>query len=229
MRAVTAVQAAALVLAGLGVLAATQVRAQGAPAGSLRDRESRLRIVEAPATRLLPAAPSSQLTTTGRPSALRDARGPQTTFRLAEVAPARVEITRTVLRELAVRQTPEQALVVTLPADVLFDFDSASLRPDALAAVDRTAELLRSYERAALEIHGHTDAKGTDAYNDSLSQRRAQAVATRLAPHAGGRDLAVQGFGERRPVAANAQPDGSDDPAGRQRNRRVEIVIQPLR
>lgn len=117
-------------------------------------------------------------------------------------------------------------IVIDLPADVLFDFDKAMIRADAEPALMRAAELLKSYPDAQVSIGGHTDAKGDDAYNEGLSLRRARAVAARLQGPAG-RTLGAQGFGERQPVAANAKPDGSDDPDGRQKNRRVEIRITP--
>jgi outer membrane protein OmpA-like peptidoglycan-associated protein len=75
-------------------------------------------------------------------------------------------------------------------------------------------------------IEGHTDGKGSDSYNQGLSERRAVAVKTALV--VGGLQearLNVRGFGKTRPVAPNQTPDGADDPDGRQRNRRVEVVI----
>ncbi len=155
-------------------------------------------------------------------------RGPETSFRLAEVPPARVELTRRLLNELHARQAPTQAIVVDLPADVLFDFDRANLRPDGHAALARAAELLRSYPQAPVAVDGHTDGKGSDAYNDALSLRRAQVVAAALGPAAAGRRLAVRGHGRHEPLAAETRPDGSDDPDSRQRNRRVAITIEPL-
>ena len=146
-------------------------------------------------------------------------------FVASEVAPARVETTRTLLTELDARRS-DGAIVVDLPADVLFDFDKAVIRPDAEPALAKAAELLKSYPGAAVTIGGHTDAKGDDAYNDALSLRRARAVAERL-QGAAGRPLGVEGYGEKRPVAPNARPDGADDPDGRQENRRVEIRIVP--
>jgi outer membrane protein OmpA-like peptidoglycan-associated protein len=84
--------------------------------------------------------------------------------------------------------------------------------------------------RARYQVEGHTDAKGTDAYNDRLSQRRARSVRDWLVREAGVAPtrIGTLGFGERRPVAPNERPDGSDDPEGRQRNRRVEILVTPL-
>ena len=107
----------------------------------------------------------------------------------------------------------------------MFDFDKATIRSDAEPALTRAAELLKSYPGAQVSIGGHTDSKGDDAYNQALSVRRAQAVADRL--QGAGRSFGVEGFGEGRPVAPNAHSDGSDDPEGRQKNRRVEIRITP--
>ncbi|KQO08971.1 hypothetical protein ASF09_04515 [Sphingomonas sp. Leaf242] len=116
--------------------------------------------------------------------------------------------------------------MIDLPADILFDFDKAILRADAEQSLRKAAELLGSYPTAPVKVNGHTDGKGSDAYNDPLSLRRAQAVATWLKKNSG-RGSTVAGLGKRRPVADNANADGSDNPDGRQRNRRVEIVIQP--
>ncbi len=79
--------------------------------------------------------------------------------------------------------------------------------------------------RVALE--GHADGIGADAYNVALSRRRADAVAQELVARGVRRDrLTVEGYGKRRPVAPNTLPDGSDNPAGRALNRRVEAVVQ---
>lgn len=146
-------------------------------------------------------------------------------FVASEVAPSRIETTRALLTELDARRS-EGSIVVDLPADVLFDFDKAVIRPDAGPALSKAAEVLKSYPSAKIAIGGHTDAKGDDAYNHALSLRRAKAVADRLTGPAG-RPLAAEGFGETRPVVPNALPDGSDDPGGRHKNRRVEIRITP--
>jgi outer membrane protein OmpA-like peptidoglycan-associated protein len=84
----------------------------------------------------------------------------------------------------------------------------------------------RAAANKAVMIEGHTDGKGTESYNQGLSERRAGAVRTALVGRGlEGRQLIVRGFGKSRPVAANERPDGSDDPDGRQKNRRVEVVI----
>jgi outer membrane protein OmpA-like peptidoglycan-associated protein len=110
-------------------------------------------------------------------------------------------------------------------SDFLFDFDRAELRSEAEPAL---AELARRVAQAnkMVMIEGHTDAKGTDSYNQTLSERRATAVRIALAGRGLGYEkLNIRGFGKTRPVAPNQYPDGSDDPEGRQRNRRVEVVI----
>lgn len=150
----------------------------------------------------------------------------ESVFVASEVAPDRIQTTRGLLTELKARRS-DGAIVVDLPADVLFDFDKATIRPDAEPALARAAELLKSYPGAQITIGGHTDAKGDDAYNEALSLRRARSVADRLQSPAAGRSIKAEGFGERRPVAPNTRPDGADDPDGRQKNRRVEIRITP--
>lgn len=73
---------------------------------------------------------------------------------------------------------------------------------------------------------GHTDAKGADDYNQTLSEKRARTVKDWLAAKgAVAASTPIQGWGERKPVAPNAKPDGSDDPQGRQKNRRVEVIL----
>lgn len=119
-----------------------------------------------------------------------------------------------------------QQLRLNLQSDVLFDFDKADLRKDALPVLDAIAAGAGPLGKP-IAVEGHTDAKGSDAYNQALSERRAGAVEAALKARLGGAavTLTAQGFGAKRPVAANAKPDGSDDEAGRQRNRRVEILI----
>lgn len=114
---------------------------------------------------------------------------------------------------------------VELPADVLFDFDKADIRSDAAAALGQLATLIRGYPSGRVEIEGHTDSKGDDFYNQRLSDRRAESVKRWLVEREGiaADRLATRGAGESRPVADNA----SD--AGRQRNRRVEVVIEKNR
>jgi outer membrane protein OmpA-like peptidoglycan-associated protein len=130
------------------------------------------------------------------------------------------------LKDLAADVTPQQ-IHINLAADVLFDFDQAVVKPEAEPSLMKVVTVLKSYPGAQVSIEGHTDAKGNDAYNQGLSERRATAVAQWLAAHANLRaaDVHTRGWGRTKPIAPNTKPDGSDDPAGRARNRRVEITV----
>jgi outer membrane protein OmpA-like peptidoglycan-associated protein len=127
---------------------------------------------------------------------------------------------------LQVKETATETRIA-LAADILFDFDKADIRPSASAALNQVAGVLRQRAVAVARIEGHTDAKGTPAYNQRLSERRAGSVQKWLVEREGlvSTKFALQGLGATRPVAPNTKSDGSDDPDGRQKNRRVEIVF----
>lgn len=128
-------------------------------------------------------------------------------------------------------QEEGSGLRFSLGADVLFDFDRYELRPEAGPILRRLVEQVRErVPRARWQVEGHTDAKGSDAYNDRLSQHRAESVRRWLTREGGvpAGDIVTVGFGERRPVAPNTHPDGRDNPEGRQLNRRVEILVTPF-
>lgn len=234
-RAAAVVGAAGLLVACAAMAQATPVSAAGGggyqvrhSAQSLAGEPTRWQpAVGAPVSEWRPAGTGSSWQRAAAESTFGKAAAPDTTLRLTEVPPARLARTRTLLTELNARPTPQKSIVVDLPADVLFDFDKADLRPDAEPALARAAELLQGYPDAPVRVRGHTDARGSDAYNDALSLRRAQRVAERLAAATGTRKLETEGLGRREPIAANTLPDGRDDPEGRQKNRRVEIVIGP--
>jgi outer membrane protein OmpA-like peptidoglycan-associated protein len=118
-----------------------------------------------------------------------------------------------------------QEVRIALSADVLFDFDKASLRPEARPALEKVAAVLKSYPDASAKIEGHTDGKGDAAYNRKLSERRAESVRQWLAGNGVGMRMSTQGWGKEKPVAPNTGPGGKDDPEGRQKNRRVEITM----
>jgi outer membrane protein OmpA-like peptidoglycan-associated protein len=120
---------------------------------------------------------------------------------------------------------------VELAADVLFDFDKSTIRPAAEPVLTRAAALLAEKGTGVVRIEGHTDAKGSNSYNQPLSERRAAAVKSWLTAKGGlaGMTFTTKGFGSTRPVAPNTKADGSDDPDGRQKNRRVDIVITKKR
>ncbi|HET7715716.1 MAG TPA: OmpA family protein, partial [Bauldia sp.] len=115
---------------------------------------------------------------------------------------------------------------IAVVADALFDFDSADLRPDAEETLEAARVRIAEAGSGTITIVGHTDAKGSDAYNDRLSEQRATIVRDWLVAHAAvPPDTGIEGRGEREPVAPNENADGSDNPEGRQQNRRVEIEI----
>jgi outer membrane protein OmpA-like peptidoglycan-associated protein len=123
--------------------------------------------------------------------------------------------------------TVEGDTVITLPDEVLFDYDQSQLRPDAAATLDRIAQAIAYFQDAPVRVAGHTDSQGPDAYNQQLSEDRAQSVVDYLVGTGvdGGR-ITAEGFGESQPIAPNENADGSDNPDGRAQNRRVEIVLQ---
>jgi outer membrane protein OmpA-like peptidoglycan-associated protein len=122
-----------------------------------------------------------------------------------------------------IRTTCEQRLRVG--SEVLFDFDRADLRPEASPALEYVAKVIEA-ENKPLTIEGHTDSKGSDSYNDRLSEQRALTVEVELRRRIQSMPPTdSHGYGESRPVAPNEFPDGTDDPQGRQLNRRVDIVI----
>jgi outer membrane protein OmpA-like peptidoglycan-associated protein len=117
---------------------------------------------------------------------------------------------------------------ITLRTDVLFAFNKADLTPAATGRLAQVAATVRQRARGRVQIDGYTDAIGSPAYNQGLSVRRAnavQAALARLLPGAG-LQLVAAGHGEADPVAANTRPDGSDNPAGRAKNRRVTITFR---
>jgi OOP family OmpA-OmpF porin len=111
---------------------------------------------------------------------------------------------------------------------VNFDFDKSTLRPDAVAILNEAIEILKRYPDLKVEVAGHTDSVGTDAYNQGLSERRARAVYDYLTSNGidAARLVGPNGYGESRPIAPNTNPDGSDNPEGRAQNRRTELNVQ---
>jgi outer membrane protein OmpA-like peptidoglycan-associated protein len=117
-------------------------------------------------------------------------------------------------------QTPVE---IKLPSDVLFEFAKSDLTPAAQAALDAVQSQIDG-STGTVTIEGHTDAIGDDASNQQLSEARAASVQAALQDKLGsGFTFNSVGFGESRPVAPNANPDGGDNPDGRAQNRRVEI------
>ena len=115
-------------------------------------------------------------------------------------------------------------LYLQMPGSVAeFDVDSSQIRPQFRETLDEISQTLASYPETYIDIYGHTDSDGSDAYNLSLSNRRAESVAGYLASRGVNRArIATEGFGESQPIASNATA------AGKQQNRRVEIRIVPI-
>ena len=109
---------------------------------------------------------------------------------------------------------------VTFAADVLFDFDKAVLKPEGKSKLDDLANRIRGINLEVVIAIGHTDSIGSDAYNQKLSIRRAEAVKTYLTSKGVEKNrVYTEGKGEKQPVASNKTKDG------RQKNRRVEIEV----
>lgn len=113
-----------------------------------------------------------------------------------------------------------------ISSDTLFAFNKYTLTPQAEKSLAQVGEIIKKSGKHPVFVEGHTDAKGSDEYNQPLSEKRAQTVKDWLVGHAfinaSGK---VVGYGKQRPVARNTTPDGQDYPEGRRLNRRVEIVI----
>ena len=115
------------------------------------------------------------------------------------------------------RQATMDVLAATFRSEVLFELDSAALKPGAYAELQRVADVLKRYPDTSIVVEGHTDHRGTDTHNQTLSEQRAQAVGTALVElGVAGERIQTAGYGESRPVS-------SDDAA----NRRVRITIRP--
>ena len=115
-------------------------------------------------------------------------------------------------------------LVLTMPSGITFAHDRYDIQPQFQSTLDQIAQTLTAYPQTMIDIYGHTDSTGSDAYNQTLSENRARSVATYL----GGRGvqsvrMATQGFGESQ-LAVNPEQSEAD----RQANRRVEIRIVPV-
>ncbi len=125
------------------------------------------------------------------------------------------------IQGVEVSRPAEGEIAVNLTNDILFDFNSASLRTESQQTLAALASNFRNYPDEQVTIEGHTDSIGTPSYNQTLSEQRASAVSSYLSTEGvpSGRITSI-GYGETRPKASN------DTPEGRQLNRRVEIHIR---
>ena len=114
-------------------------------------------------------------------------------------------------------------LVLDMPSEITFGVDSANIDPGFRNTLDQVSLTLKQYEKTYVDVMGHTDSTGSDAYNQALSERRASAVADYLSLRGvQSARLATRGYGESQPKASNL------DAAGRSANRRVEIRLVPV-
>ena len=113
-------------------------------------------------------------------------------------------------------------LAVTFKSDMLFDLNSAALKPGAYSEINRVADVLMQYPQTNVQIAGHTDSSGAEGYNQDLSERRALSVKNALLDQGVSQSrLRAIGFGESQPIADNSTA------VGRQLNRRVIVTIAP--
>ena len=115
--------------------------------------------------------------------------------------------------------------VITLEDSVLFDFGSSDLRSDASTTLTNLATVLKDSKAPKVQVQGHTDSVSDDASNQTLSEQRAKAVTEALTSNGVTASIESVGYGETKPVAPNENSDGSDNPAGRRLNRRVEVFV----
>ena len=115
--------------------------------------------------------------------------------------------------------------VITLEDSVLFDFGSSELRGEASTTLTNLATVIKDSKAPKVQVQGHTDSVSDDASNQTLSEQRAKAVTEALTSNGVTASIESVGYGETKPVAPNENSDGSDNPAGRRLNRRVEVFV----
>jgi outer membrane protein OmpA-like peptidoglycan-associated protein len=114
-------------------------------------------------------------------------------------------------------------IILNMPSDVTFSTGSADIDQRFFPVLDEVAQILNQYPATYIDVVGHADSQGTDAYNLDLSERRANATAAYLANHkVKSERIYIAGMGERQPIASNATAEG------RAKNRRVEITLRPM-
>jgi len=122
---------------------------------------------------------------------------------------------------------PPPKVIDRLTIHVNFDFDKSDIRRVDMPELQKAIDFVRKYPGSKVRVEGHTDSKGTEEYNQKLSERRAEAVKQYLIKKGAVESsmISATGYGESRPIAPNETPDGKDNPEGRAENRRVEILI----
>ena len=114
-------------------------------------------------------------------------------------------------------------LLLNIPSGINFAYNSATVQPQFQRTLDQVAGVLGEYNRTYVDVYGHTDSTGSDAYNQGLSEQRARSVADYLSGHGvQAARIGTRGFGETQPI------DSNETEEGRAKNRRVEIKIVPI-
>jgi outer membrane protein OmpA-like peptidoglycan-associated protein len=114
-------------------------------------------------------------------------------------------------------------LILNMPGNITFKTASADLNAGFFQVLDSVSLVLKEFDKTLIDVEGHTDSDGADAYNQQLSLQRATSVGTYLQSHGvNGQRIVTFGAGEARPIASN------DNAAGKQQNRRVELKLQPI-
>ncbi|MCT7959526.1 OmpA family protein [Laspinema sp. D1] len=179
-------------------------------------------------TETLPPATSVQVEPSPEPTLVTAEEDPTDSTRIMveTVLPTPTEVEQT-LTELNAETTIE-GIKFNLSDNILFEFDKYHVRAAAKPTLEKVNQVLTHFKDAQILIHGHTDSKGTDEYNRELSQKRAAAVKYYFVNNfqAQPTRIQTQGLGKSQPIASNTNPDGSDNPQGREKNRRVEFTIQ---
>jgi outer membrane protein OmpA-like peptidoglycan-associated protein len=213
--------------AGLDREAAARAQADQAEAARRLELERSARAEAAERAALDKAESARAEAERARQEANRNAEHARLTAEQARLAAEQAERDKADLRAdlmkqlnliLETRET-NRGLVVNM-SDVLFDTAQSTLKPGARERLTKVAEILKAHPELQIAIEGHTDSVGTNDYNQGLSERRAFSVKSFLATQSvPAQTMTAQGFGEERPVASN------DSSAGRQQNRRVELVV----
>jgi outer membrane protein OmpA-like peptidoglycan-associated protein len=114
-------------------------------------------------------------------------------------------------------------LILRMPSGITFPVDSSAIQPQFRSTLDGVSQTLVSYNQTYIDVLGHTDSTGSDAYNQALSERRARSVADYLSMRGVARArMGIRGYGETQPIASNETEEG------RSQNRRVEIKVVPV-
>jgi outer membrane protein OmpA-like peptidoglycan-associated protein len=116
---------------------------------------------------------------------------------------------------------PAPKVIDKMTLELNFDFDKSNIRPDDMAKLQQAVDFVKKYPGSKVKIEGYTDSIGTEEYNQALSERRAETVASYLVKEGACEqaNVSVEGFGEAKPVASNKTKEG------RAKNRRVEVLI----